>query len=597
MSQEIQEKLIDWRNEFLNWKGDSLKPDAKNLQKINKGETFEKETAEILEIADMDFLKKVKMDLEVTDNREENIKTINSVFNKYFNSDFSKVRHEYKFSKNIYQGIASDLDIEKQTEDEDVKEQDIKTITREIKELMDSDKDKESVKQEVKILSDMMLEIYEDNRINPETIKKLDAIRKKEEPDEKQMRKEVSSKLSEVIPFISRPVEEEEEPVEEKKEEPVEEKKEEEPVEQPEIHYSSPDSIRYNYVGPHTQLLKRLKGIKTISSSLSLGKPADNQQIAVDYADFAGLMHDLVYSSTNNAQLRREADDIMINRLSQLKQDPSGNESLKRRRSRVVDQITTLLKGAGLFFKGTEDMGPPKKEVIDSILEKQKLANDWLISEGYKFEEGKWEPLRVEKDDDLEELIEEIEDDKPLTPPTTPTTGTQTVQTVQPVQPRTTTGTQTVQPVQPVQPGQPRTTPYEVRNIVVEQVIPNQTVTLDDHAKETEPTVEEVNDARSLEQEIEDDVYQFTKNIDFYDQRANSLYIMNQINDAMNYTPNFSFQEHNPFHTITPNVEDDYKKFKQNKKAGGSVFLKKEPLVFMGGTIHKTKFRSPEIPV
>jgi len=168
----------------------------------------------------------------------------------------------------------------------------------------------------------------------------------------------------------------------------------------------------------------------------------------------------------------------------------------------------------------------------------------------------------------------------------------------------------------PVQPTEPLFKLYEIPALNI--------LTKDEQADE--PDVEEVNDARTLEQEIEDDVYQFTKNIDFYDQRANSLYIMNQINDNMNYkgvpkVNDLYLQQYDnsklavsptnfkPSTVFTSSQKElktsgfmqpfakDVNQLVEKRRTGAFVHFKEEPLVFTGGTIVKTKFRSPEMPI
>ena len=178
----------------------------------------------------------------------------------------------------------------------------------------------------------------------------------------------------------------------------------------PEIHFSSPDGIRYNYIGPNTNLVNRLKGIQPVQSSFSIGKfNPDNINLPIDAMDFAGMMHDIAYSSTNE-KFRRESDERFLDQLRNLRKLQTGDEGLDRRRKTNIDQASTLLRGAG-FIRGAE--GPePSEDDINRVIKVQRLAINWLRAEGRVYNFNKWEPRMIQPavPEDREESLNELAD-------------------------------------------------------------------------------------------------------------------------------------------------------------------------------------------
>jgi hypothetical protein len=165
------------------------------------------------------------------------------------------------------------------------------------------------------------------------------------------------------------------------------------PRETTEYHYSSPDGVRYNYVGPGTNLIKRLNNIQPNQSRLSLGTfDPSNLNIPVDYLDYTALMHDCAYLSLNPT-IRRDADQDMINELRLLTLESSGNDSVDRRRVETVEIAKNAIKLKKIFtFGGTE----PTESELTRIKKIQDKANQWLLASGYKFARDQWKPQRIE---------------------------------------------------------------------------------------------------------------------------------------------------------------------------------------------------------
>ena len=165
-----------------------------------------------------------------------------------------------------------------------------------------------------------------------------------------------------------------------------------------ELHFVSPDGVRYNYVGPGTNIINRVRGVEP-NRAPGIGRiDSENMSIPIDALDYFAFLHDLEYSITDNRQFRSEADARMVRRIKNLKNDKPGPRMQQARRIAILESTQKGLKLSPALTLGKKTKGYPTEREIAKLNKTIKDGKRYLQSQGFEFSEDKWTRISVLKD-------------------------------------------------------------------------------------------------------------------------------------------------------------------------------------------------------